>query len=134
MHELNDYKFPEFNEDFEGMIPKSEGSGSSGGIGFAKKTFTFGKDQTIAAGQAATIVTSNGYTAEPMPEYDTKLADWFSCDEKPGLIIISTSYALHPSKAFTDEGYDTTVFNASAQSISVNTNTKIDYNLLYQKQ
>jgi hypothetical protein len=103
-----------------------------GGIGFVKKIFTFGAGKTIEAGQTATIVAYNGYLAEPMPEYKTKLADWFSCDEKPGLIIISTTYELHPFNAYDTEGYQTTVFNASAQSISVKANTQIAYNLLYQ--
>lgn len=31
MNNLSDYKYPEFNEDFEGMVPANGGGGSGGG-------------------------------------------------------------------------------------------------------
>lgn len=41
MNNLSDYKYPEFNEDFEGMVPVSGGGGSGGsGSGTMKVTFT----------------------------------------------------------------------------------------------
>lgn len=32
MNNLSDYKYPEFNEDFEGMIPQSGGGGGGGNV------------------------------------------------------------------------------------------------------
>jgi len=44
MNKLSDYRYPEFNEDFEGMIPVNSGSGG-GGSGTMKVTFHVSEDE-----------------------------------------------------------------------------------------
>ena len=63
MNNLSDYKYPEFNEDFEGMIPASSGGGGSGGVMYVTITavppetenydWTYVADKTFAEVMAA---------------------------------------------------------------------------------